>query len=359
MIDCCLYAQPASQAELFQFLSAGWRDYLTPARAEGRPRALPNILPKRFHRDPEGERLAGDRPPQAGLGSLVEGTGAEFALVVPEPGLQVAVLPHHGFALGLASAINGWALSRLEEAGDRRLRTLITAAVQVPEAAAGEIRRLGSDDRFAGVLLGGNGLGKPFGHPAYEPVLRAAAELDLPVVVHVHSEASPNTLTHPTAAGLPSTYVEYEILRAHAVMTHLTSLIGQGVFDRFPGLRVLALGAGVTWLTSWVWRFDAEHRGLGVSEAPWLRTIPSRYLRENVGVSTYSLNGGGLLPQEVRALRQLEGAEEIICYGSGLPAWDASPPGTLDAWLPAEWRSRVLSDNARRLLRLPAHMEAR
>jgi len=80
----------------------------------------------------------------------------------------------------------------------------------------------------------GNGLGKPFGHPVYHPIYAAAAEASLPVAIHLGGDAVPDTLTHPTAGGLPSTYAEFRVVGAQALMTHLVSLIGQGVFELFP-----------------------------------------------------------------------------------------------------------------------------
>ena len=55
---------------------------------------------------------------------------------------------------------------------------------------------------------------------------------------------------------------------ATAFQSQLTSLIAEGAFDRFPGLRVVLAGSGFAWLPAWVWRFDKVWRGLR-REVPW------------------------------------------------------------------------------------------
>jgi uncharacterized protein len=199
--------------------------------------------------------------------------------------------------------------------------------------------------------MAGNSLGKPFGHPIYQPILTAASEQRLPLVIHTGGDSPPNTLSHPLAGGLSGTYVEYQILRSHSIMAHLTSLVGQGHFDRHSGLRVLVVGAGVTWFVSWLWRFDAEHKALGSSDAPWLTRIPSAYVFERVRLATYSCEPEGFDARQVSLLRKLPGIEDLICFGSGRPNWDASDPGIVSRSLPVEWRARIMGDNGRQLLR--------
>ena len=48
-----------------------------------------------------------------------------------------------------------------------------------------EIRRAGAHERMVGIALGANGLGLPFGHPAYHPIYEAASEMKLPILIQV------------------------------------------------------------------------------------------------------------------------------------------------------------------------------
>ena len=48
------------------------------------------------------------------------------------------------------------------------------------------------------------------------------------------------------------------------------SLVSEGVFDKFPDLRVALIETGVTWMPSLMWRFDKEWRGLR-NLTPWVK----------------------------------------------------------------------------------------
>ena len=55
---------------------------------------------------------------------------------------------------------------------------------------------------------------------------------------------------------------------ATAFQSQLTSLVAEGVFDRFPALRIALIESGFAWLPAFLWRFDKGWRGLR-REVPW------------------------------------------------------------------------------------------
>jgi predicted TIM-barrel fold metal-dependent hydrolase len=171
--------------------------------------------------------------------------------------------------------------------------------------------------------------------------------------MHVGGEEPPNAAAHPVAGGLPSTFGEYHVLRAQPVMTHLMSVIAQGVLERHRDLRVVAVGAGMAWLPGWLWRFDSDFRAYGSDETPWLKRSPSEQLVEQVRVATYSF--GAI--QDVSGFQRLLGSapwlSATLCYGGGFPRWDADSPDTVAAAFPPGWRDAVLRDNALAAFRWP------
>ena len=105
-----------------------------------------------------------------------------------------------------------------------------------PIGAAREIDRLGGHPRMAqAILYIGD---KAWGDPFYLPIFEAAVRNNLPVGMH-HSENS------PTALGFHRYYVEWHTLVPQVFMSELVSLMFNGVFDRFPELKVVMIEGGL------------------------------------------------------------------------------------------------------------------
>jgi hypothetical protein len=360
VIDAYVHHHWRNQDELTAFMPAAWRDYLGEARSiagrygqisinTGYPYLHPvdDFLPESYPGN-------GRTPPGSDVDLLREHVfaGAETAILGFHTGMFAPTLANPYLALEVCRAANEWTRARWLEC-DSRFAGLVLAPNHLPEEAAAEVRRVGADARFAGVLMAGNGLGLPFGHPLYHPIYAAAAELDLPIVVHFGGD-SPEQL----GGGLPKTYAEYRVLAAQPVMSHLLTCIGQGVFVKYPNLRLLVAGVGTAWLPWMMWRFDANYKAMR-REAPWLTSAPSEYLRAHCYFTTWPLD---LLMHPLRednsveALHRLwrgiDGLENMLVYASGYPYADTEWAADVGERLPAGWQASVLSDNARRLFRL-------
>ncbi|MBO0687316.1 MAG: amidohydrolase, partial [Candidatus Dormibacteraeota bacterium] len=345
-----------SQVEVTDRMPEGWREQI------GRPGTLPGgagampLLPSLPWHHPNGDHLStgagGGSPPPGSSPELVAaellGSGAvRRAVLSPDRGMFVPAVPNTYRAAAVVRAINDWTIERWLGT-DERFCGLVLVPNQTPSEGAEEVRRAGAHERMVGVLMAANGLGRPFGHPAYHPIYEAAAEMNLPVVLHVGGDALADTLTHPTAGGLPSTFGEVSALAYSPMMTHVQSFIVQGLFEKYPDLRLLVLGAGVAWIPGLFFRLDVNWRGLR-REVPWVRRPPSEYFREHVRVSTWPLErpagpeGAGRL---VRLLEAFGGAEELLCFASGHPHWNTDSVADVAARLPAAWHARVFHDNA-------------
>jgi predicted TIM-barrel fold metal-dependent hydrolase len=96
-----------------------------------------------------------------------------------------------------------------------------------------------------------------------------------------------------------------------------------------------------------LWRFDMDYRGLR-REAPWLRRAPSEYFYEHVRVTTQPLE---VAPSHRHMLELLEliGAEDVLCFSSDYPHWDADEIRNISRSIPEAWHSKVFRDNAMEL----------
>jgi uncharacterized protein len=359
VIDCVIHHRWVNQSELAEYMSEGWQEFL------GKPNSLPGgvgaipAIPGFPFRNPIGDKLAEAYPegvPVAGSDyetmrhELLDRSRVERAILSYDDGIYAAAVPNQYLANEICRAANDWCVDRWLSGRDDRLHGLVVAANATPDLAADEIRRIGRHPRMAGVLMGGNGGGKVFGHSYYHPIYEAALELDLPVVVHVGGDAAADATTLTVAAGHPLTFGEYSVLSPTPLFTHLVSFLVQGVFEKFPGLRVLIAGAGTAWLPAVMWRLDTNWKGHR-REVPWVRKLPSEYLRESVRLTTWPLDRPANPSQLVAALDAFGDPAHLLCYASGWPDWNTDRVEEVARLLPREWHERVFHSNAEALFR--------
>jgi hypothetical protein len=362
VIDACVHHHWRSQLEVTDFMSAGWREHIgVPGTLPGGAGAMP-ILPAAPFRHPAGDYLATAEPDGAPAGSdpgllVRQALGAgrvERAVLSHDRGMFIPAVPNTHRASALARAINDWTIERWF-AADERLFGLVLVPNQTPQEGAAEVRRAGAHERMVGALMAANGLGKPFGHPAYHPIYEAAAELDLPVVLHPGGDVGADTLTHPTAGGMPSTFGELSALAFSPIMTHVQSMIVQGVFEKYPDLRLFVSGVGTAWIPGLFFRLDVNWRGLR-REVPWVRRLPSDYFRDHVRVSTWPIDRPAEPDGAERVVKLLDAfgdAADLLCFASGYPHWNTDAVDDIAQRLPASWHAKVFHDNARNWFRWP------
>jgi len=343
IIDCAIHHTWASPRDVLPFMSEARRAFLGQSR----------FVPKRTYDRPGGNALSSSFPANGVPGSDVEqfvedvlvANGVGRAMLTHDLGMLVPALADPYLAADVIRAVNDWTVERWLGATDDRVHAALLVHTQLPAFAEAEIDRLAAVDRISAVLLCANGMAKPFGHPAYHPILAKAAEAGLPVIVHAGGDAIPDTPSTPTGGGLPSLYTEAHGLAGQWIAAQLTVMVSQGVFEKFPGLRVLFVGGGVGWLPWLLWRMDIS-RSHFRWELPWLEQRPSDYVLRNVWLATYPLDSAHQPATVGRWLETLPGIERRICYASGYPSWDAVRPDEVRAALPEAWWDGVLRDNA-------------
>jgi predicted TIM-barrel fold metal-dependent hydrolase len=217
-------------------------------------------------------------------------------------------------------------------------------ALQVPEWAATEIRRVAGHPQMVQVCASPNPLPFPFGHPIYDPVHRACAETGLPFGIHTLGDGYTGALASATAGGAPTLYLEFHTSAAQAVQTHLASFIFHGVFDRYPTFKLALLESGVGWIPPVVRRLDLDFKGLR-REVPWCKRLPSEQFLEQVLVSSQPIDAESTDDASLQALDAM-GAEDVLAFASDYPHWDTDVPARTAALLPAHWRDKVLRENA-------------
>jgi predicted TIM-barrel fold metal-dependent hydrolase len=240
------------------------------------------------------------------------------------------------FAAAVASAINDW-LREEFLARDARLRASLVVSAVSPDDAVSEIERVGEDPRFVQVLLPVRS-DLPWGHKNNHPIFAAARAAGLQIGLHAWGRAG----KAPTPSGFTTTYLEDYVGNQPIAQAQVLSFVSEGVFERFPDLRVVVSECGFAWLAPLLWRFDKDWKGVW-REVPWVKRRPSEYVREHFRFTTAPAH----LPSDPAAIDQLlemmDGADALV-YASDFPHGHGDGDGlpTLLDRLSPEQRGRVM-----------------
>jgi len=237
-------------------------------------------------------------------------------------GGQVAVSETMGAAI--CSAINDWLVEHWLDQ-DSRLRASIVVPAQAPLLAAEEIERRAGDRRFVQVLMP-VACEMMLGRSYYWPIWEAAARHDLPIGLHAGSMYRYT----PTASGWPSHFLHDYVAQSQTFEDQLLSLVTNGVFTKFPELRVVLIESGVTWLPGFLWRAIKTWRGVR-AEVPWVRQSPAEIIRDRVRLTAQPMDAPPDAKSLDRVMNQI-GSDRMLLFASDYPHWqfdgdDPLPPG--------------------------------
>jgi predicted TIM-barrel fold metal-dependent hydrolase len=354
IVDCDVHEEILEE-DVVAYLPRAWRDFLGAGDASLRHINTNSVYPRgaMFSINPFGYYRKDALPPDGGpagsspalmLEQLIEPFSVDAAVLTGGDGLYVSALTNPYFAAEVARAVNDVRADRWL-AVDPRFKGSISLAVQVPQWAAEEVRRLADNPAFVQVCLSTNPHAHPFGHPVYDALHQACAETGRPFAVHSLGEGIAGSSASHIASGNPSLYVEYHGGAVQGMMSHIMSFIFHGVFERYPDLKLVILEpGGVGWIAPFLHRLDNDFKGLH-REVPWCKRTPSEYFRTNVRVATQPYDHDSPDDPLVQALDAL-GAEDFLVFSSDYPHWDTDGPSRTMAVLPKHWREKVAHRNA-------------
>ena len=281
--DCDIHPVRRTANAFDPWLSARWRDHL---KMFGSPRRLAMQAGPAF---PKGQPDAARRdalPPEGGrAGSSLSFMQAQhldpnnvvFGVLNPLQSGQGVANPE--LCAALCAATNEWQVAEWTSK-DSRLKASVVVPYESADVSTAEIRKWAGHKDFVQVLVLSR-TGEPLGNRRYWPIYQAAAEAGLPVAVHAFGYGGGPI----TSTGWPSHYVEEMAGHAQSSQAGLASLVIEGVFERFPELKVVMVEAGFAWAPAFAWRLDKTWKALR-AETPHLKRLPSEYLKEQVWWTT-------------------------------------------------------------------------
>jgi uncharacterized protein len=331
-IDCDVHIPPPSTAQLLPYLDPYWADMVRLRDIDGLDlTSYPVNTPLSCRPDWRGSEAALE-----GLRAhVLEPMQTSFAIGNCLHGAQAIFSEDLGAVL--VSAVNQWLAAEWLDR-EPRLRASIVVHAENAERAVEEIERCAADPRFVQVLMLVTGR-NPLGKRQYWPIYAAAERHGLAVGIHAGS------LYHQpsSSVGWASYFVEEYAGYALAFQNQLLSFIAEGVFEKFPALKVVLMESGFTWLPSFMWRAVKEWRAMRI-EVPWVSRPPDQVIREHVRITVQPLDAPPEAGQLRRVIEQIA-CDDLLLFATDYPHWHFDGDAVLPDAFPGDLLKAICITN--------------
>ena len=311
VVDCDVHVAPRTLEPLLAHMDDYWADYVAHSELFLSPSMNGTYPPAAFLPGVEaGARVAVPATLDELRDGFLAASPASSAVLTCITPFDTSRNPYYEAAL--CAGVNDWLRGEFLERDDRLRGSLVLPTLD-PDAAVAEIERLGAHPGFVQVLLPVR-TEAPYGNPRHHRVWEAAERAGLVVGLHAWGRVG----NAPTASGFTRSYLEdYASNSQVVVQAQVTSLVSEGVFERFGALRVVLLECGFAWLPFLLWRFDKDWKAVW-REVPWVKRRPSEYVREHIRLTTAPAQ----LPADSAVLARigdLMPVTEMLLYASDHP----------------------------------------
>ncbi|HWP57847.1 MAG TPA: amidohydrolase family protein [Candidatus Acidoferrales bacterium] len=185
----------------------------------------------------------------AGWLEFLDDVGIEAAVLYPTRGLAYGKIVNREWAIDVARAYNDWLYQAYLKTSPR-FRAVGLIPLQEPGEAVKELRRIVEKLGFCGAMIPSMGLKGHLGGREYWPVYEEAHRLGCCLGIHggAHEGLGMDYL---------SPYAPVHALgHPFGQMIAFGGIVFNGIFDKFPNLKIGFLEAGVAWLLVCLERFD-------------------------------------------------------------------------------------------------------
>jgi len=331
-IDCDVHPRLPTAADLAPYVDDYWREMFS-YRNINRLELMSYPVSTLPYKRPGSDGATNDA---AALGkALLDPLGLSGAILNVVSAAHGIYDPYMSTAI--CKATNRWLADQWLDKDPRLKASLLVPFNNIPEAVR-EIEAYAGDRRFVQVLtivMGEHTLGQNQYWPIYEAMERHG------FVLGVHPGS--NYRHPPTQCGFPSFRVEEMVGQSQAFAAQVASLVAEGVFGKFPGLKAVMVESGVTWMPSLMWRMSKDWRGVRM-EVPWVKVPPAEIIAQHVRLTGQPFDGPRELDEVERMIDHL-GSEDMLLFSTDFPH---RHPGELEnwpAWMPARLAQPMSRDN--------------
>jgi predicted TIM-barrel fold metal-dependent hydrolase len=277
-----------------------------------------------------------------------EEDGVWGSVIYPTAGLQLYRVPDLALLSACFRAYNDWLVEFCRTAPDR-LRGMALINVEDVGEAVRELERVRTLGLAGGMITVAPPEERSYDDPMYEPFWAAAQDLDAPISLHIDTN---RPAPHVVAESNRTSRAALLATADYWVRVALGHLVLEGVFERYPRLRVGSAEHELAWVPYFLDRLDYTY-AQRARRAHWHRyhtdARPSDFFRRNVFLS-FQEDAMGIRD------RALIGVD-LLLWGSDYPHTESTFPRSriileriLDG-VPPEEQRQITRSNVARLYR--------
>ena len=238
-------------------------------------------------------------------------TGVDIGMWIPTAGLYVPDVEDIELQYALMRALNDW--TGKDFAHSERHMWCGSIPLQVDYAVA-EVKRCHEIGARAMWLRPNIMQDVYWWKEEWDPVWQTMQDLKMPLLFH--EATGTYNATHSTDYKYDIYWMAHVASHPLEMCTALIGIIGHGVLERFPGLKVMMCEAGVTWVPYFLGRMDEHVESRPPGEVA-LERLPSEYFREQVCICAFE-------DDEPLLKETMEFMPSNVGYTSDYPHWDSS-----------------------------------
>lgn len=217
------------------------------------------------------KRVKAGSDPRARL-EFMDADGVSAVVIFPTTALHFGIVQEVPALIALCRTYNDWASEYQKFAPDRFIVPAVIPQWDVYESVR-EARRAITELGMAGVVMRPSPIGRSLEDPAWEPLWATLNELKVPLAFHYTSGGTPENGPQPFGNDRTDNLI-FQHMMGHPFehMTAMLTMIGGGILDRHPDLKVAFIEAGCGWVPYWLERmehhFEEPYENMVLSMTP-------------------------------------------------------------------------------------------
>lgn len=270
--------------------------------------------------------------------------GIHAEVLYPTLGMPLFVMRDADLQRACFNVYNDW-VAEFCAHEPRRLYGIALISLESVADGVSDLQRAAEAGMQGAMIWGSPPEGRPYSSEEYEPFWSAAAELGLPISLHLITGHGKETQELGRAEDTGTWY----LTAIDEVKRSISTIIFAGVLERHPGLRLVSVENDVGWIPHFIYRMDHAHENMRGTPNE-LPRAPGDYVRRQV-FATFQDDPVGPRTHELFG-------EDSYMWASDFPHSDSTFPGSRQwidenfAAVPEGVRRKITCDNAVRLYQM-------